>query len=219
MHRAAPKTSKQRVAKPTRVVKTKKATTKRTIVTKRAVTRQQQQPTTTTQQRQQSFQTMTSKIAPLSFEPQAMSSLSLPTTTAKRAFGGHAAPVIKKEPEYDFKQSEKYGKPKFAPLFETDTPSFQQNFKKLEFDSQESASARPQSQKWTAEELIEQFGIVLVDKPTAHCVGTPDGPHPMEFIQVHNSTPKVPQICKYCGTRFMHKDAFDGSFVPFNQEH
>lgn len=205
-----------------KVAKTPKVT-KRTMTTKRAIKRQ----SSVTQPQQQQFAQFTA-AAPLSLVATPLFAgkkivaprAAFTTQMSFRAFGGHAAgpaPIAKFD--YDGVQVEKYGKQKIEmSLFETDTPTFKKAFGTIDTEGK-TLSARPAKQELTAEEFCERFGIVLVDRDIAHCEGTPDGPHPQEFIQVNTSTPTVPQICKYCGTRFLMKSAFDGSFIPFEQEH
>lgn len=114
-------------------------------------------------------------------------------------------------------QVQKYGKMKFDPLYTTDSPTYKNSFIPIAMDGS-SFESRPTSQEMTPEEMIAKYAVILVDKPVAVCDGTAQGPHPREFIQVHTSFPKVPQICKYCGNRFMMKSAWDGSVVAVDAE-
>jgi uncharacterized Zn-finger protein len=220
MHRAAQKKTQKPVTKPVPKVTKARKVAKRTVTTKRPVQRARQaspmtaMTTFSTPPSTSSF-THQNNIANMNIVvPQAQFPIVM---TPKRAFGGHSTYLPKEEP-YNNVQTTKYGKEKLPDLFETDTPTFKKAFKTID-DTGDITGSRPSHQTITAAEYCEQFGIVLVDRDIAHCMGSTDGPHPAEFIQMRNSTPTIPQVCKYCGTRFLHKDAFDGSFVPFQPEH
>ncbi|CAM9468175.1 unnamed protein product [Phaeothamnion confervicola] len=57
-----------------------------------------------------------------------------------------------------------------------------------------------------AEELIDQFPVIEVDRGVAICDGGGGAlGHPLEFIQLATVSDK-PQTCKYCGLRFARKN-------------
>eukprot|EP00461_Guttulinopsis_vulgaris_P000342 UN00342 len=102
-------------------------------------------------------------------------------------------------------QRGKYGEQKIPQLFQTDTPNFKSILKTVDFNSQNIAE-RPAHNLLTSEEFCAKFGIIPVKGDVAHCVGTPDGPHPQEFIQVFNANPTKPSACKYCGLQYIKQE-------------
>jgi NADH dehydrogenase (ubiquinone) Fe-S protein 6 len=61
--------------------------------------------------------------------------------------------------------------------------------------------------KSNAEELINEIPPIEVDDNIAICYGVSDygWGHPTEYITLNTRNPEVPNICKYCGLRFVMK--------------
>lgn len=63
-------------------------------------------------------------------------------------------------------------------------------------------------QKWGSDamEKIHETDVIEVDGPVAICDGG-GGPlgHPIEYIKLLVTDDNVPQVCKYCGTKYRRK--------------
>lgn len=58
-----------------------------------------------------------------------------------------------------------------------------------------------------AEELIYKVPPIEVDDDVAMCAGVNEFyyGHPVEYIQLNTRNPEKPNICKYCGLRYVKK--------------
>mmetsp|Transcript_14323 Transcript_14323/g.21064 ORF Transcript_14323/g.21064 Transcript_14323/m.21064 type:complete len:113 (+) Transcript_14323:70-408(+) len=84
-----------------------------------------------------------------------------------------------------------------------------QNFQKIiqqNFGSGISSPYQHGRHRSNAQELIAKVPIVEVEGTLAICDGGGGGlGHPTEYIQLNTVDPTEPQVCKYCGTKFIQK--------------
>ncbi len=61
--------------------------------------------------------------------------------------------------------------------------------------------------KTNAEELIKKVPVIEVDDDVVLCYGVGDlaWGHPIEYITLNTRNPKKPNVCKYCGLRYVKK--------------
>ncbi|CAI2383409.1 unnamed protein product [Moneuplotes crassus] len=81
----------------------------------------------------------------------------------------------------------------------------------LHWQDEEEEKDDPQESKFThksnAQELIAQIPVIEVDGDTARCTGVSElgYGHPVEYISLNTRDPSVPNVCKYCGLRFVKR--------------
>ncbi len=66
--------------------------------------------------------------------------------------------------------------------------------------------------KSNAEELISKIPVIEADLNTVRCKGVNElglG-HPVEYIQVMGKFPHKPQVCKWCGLRYIKRGYLKG---------
>lgn len=58
-----------------------------------------------------------------------------------------------------------------------------------------------------AQELVTRIPPIEVDDDVALCLGVGESHygHPAEFIQLNTRRPEIPNVCKYCGLRYVMK--------------
>jgi len=58
-----------------------------------------------------------------------------------------------------------------------------------------------------AEELISKVPVIEVDDDVAMCLGVGEMSwgHPVQWITLNTRNPEKPNICKYCGLRYVKK--------------